>query len=354
MTQKDSRRRGFTLIELLVVIAIIAILIALLLPAVQQAREAARRTQCKNNLKQLGLALYNYHDTHSVFPPGCLQIPNAAGTAPDRTLGGWGWNTYVLPFVDQAPLYNLLSPNGNNFPTSFAGHPVQTVLAVMICPSDASPGVNTYGGFTDVNGIGAGKSNYPAVSGALNVETNAWGHVNLATRDAQAAAAGEVVSVAGMFNYNSRTSVRDVTDGLSNTLACGERAWDGNDVKDDLRTDANGTTYAAFDANPALGWVGPLPRKGSVWAGRYGHLPVAVGPNAGTNTGEKYSTFVRVTNNDKFVPNGIGAPAASSMHEGGAQYLLGDGSVRFITENINRDVFRFLGCIRDGQVIGEF
>jgi prepilin-type N-terminal cleavage/methylation domain-containing protein len=345
---KSSRRtkHGFTLIELLVVIAIIAILIALLLPAVQQAREAARRTQCKNNMKQLGLALHNYHDTHSAFPPGCLQIPNTAGTAPDRTRGGWGWNTYVLPFVDQAPLYNLLNPNGNNFPTSFAGHPVQTVLAVMICPSDASPGVNTYGGFADVNGIGAGKSNYPAVSGAINVETNQWGH---------AIVTAQGPALEGMFNYNSRTSMRDVTDGLSNTFACAERAWDGNDLKDDLRTNASGVTYATFDANPSAypGW-GPIPRKGSLWAGRYGHLPVAVGPNAGTNTGEKYATFVRVTNSDKFIPNGIGAPAASSMHEGGAQYLLGDGSVRFITENINRDVFRYLGCIKDGQVVGEY
>jgi len=342
MIQMRTSRKGFTLIELLVVIAIIAILVALLLPAVQQAREAARRSACKNNLKQLGLALHNYHDTHNVFPPGCLQIPNAAGTAPDRTLGGWGWNTFVLPYVEQGPLYDLLNPNGNNFPTSFAGHPVQTVLSVMICPSDASPGVNDYGGFTDVNAVGAGKSNYPAVCGPLNVETNQWGHTVVAAQ-------GGPSVVAGMFNYNSRTKIRDVTDGMSNTFAVAERAWDGNVLKDDLREDANGVAYEQ------PGWLGtPVPRKGSLWAGRYGHLPVASGPNAGTNTGEKYTTFVRVTNSDKFVPNGVGAPAASSMHKGGAQYLLGDGSVRFISENINRDMFRYLGCIADGQVIGEY
>jgi len=346
MIQKNSGTRGFTLIELLVVIAIIAVLIALLLPAVQQAREAARRSQCKNNMKQLGLALHNYHDTHNVLPPGCLLFANTAGTAPDRTIGGWGWNTFVLPYVDQAPLYTALNPNGQNFPTSVAGHLVQTPLAIMVCPSDASPSVNTYGGFADVSQIGLGKSNYPAVSGAVSVETNQWAQNVIAANGGSA--------VAGMFNYNSATRLRDVTDGLSNTFACAERTWDGSPVKDDLRTDANGTTYAAFDSNPSLGWVGPLPRKGSVWAGRYGHLPVAGGPNAGTNTGEKYATFVRVTNSDKFVPNGIGAPAASSMHEGGAQYLLGDGSVRFISESVNRDTFRYLGCMADGQVIGEY
>ncbi len=346
MTQNVLRRRAFTLIELLVVIAIIAILIALLLPAVQQAREAARRTQCKNNMKQLGLALHNYHDTHNALPPGCLAIPNAAGTAPDRTRGGWGWNAFVLPYVDQGPLYNQLNPNGDNFPTNTAGHLVQTSLTMMVCPSDASPAVNTYGGFADVNQNGMGKSNYPAVSGAVSVETNQWA--------ANVIAASGGNAVAGMFNYNSATKFRDVTDGMSNTFACAERAWDGSPVKDDLRTDRNGTTYAAFDANPSLGWSGPLPRKGSVWAGRYGHLPVASGPNAGTNTGEKYATFVRVTNSDKFVPNGAGAPAASSMHVGGAQYLLGDGSVRFIGENIDRNTFRYLGCMSDGQVIGEF
>ena len=348
MSPKTSvtRSRGFTLIELLVVIAIIAILIALLLPAVQQAREAARRTQCKNNLKQLGLALHNYHDTHSTLPPGCLQVPNAAGTAPDRTRGGWGWNVFVLPFLDQAPLYNLLNPNGDNFPTSFAGHPVQTVLSMMICPSDASPGVNNYGGFTDVNGEGAGKSNYPAVSGPLNTHTGVWGHVRLAQQGGP--------TVAGMFNYNSRTRFRDVTDGMSNSFAAAERAWDGSPLKDDLRSDANGTTYPEFDDDYSLGWVGPIPRKGSLWAGRYGHLPVASGPNAGTNTGEKYTTFVRTMDNDGFVPNGFKAPSASSMHVGGAQYLLGDGSVRFIGENIDRTTFRHLGCIQDGQVIGEF
>tara|TARA_R110002095_G_scaffold31437_1_gene30270 strand:+ start:605 stop:1588 length:984 start_codon:yes stop_codon:yes gene_type:complete len=327
MRQKCStHKRGFTLIELLVVIAIIAILIALLLPAVQQAREAARRSQCKNNLKQLGLALHNYHDVHSVLPPGCLLFDDGTG-APDPDIGGWGWNTFVLPFVDQAPLYNQLNPNGANFPTSFAGHPVQTVLPIMMCPSEASPAVNTYEGFTDSSGVGAGKSSYPASVGSDGTEDDEWPN-EYSDADTR-----------GMFNYNTATRFRDVTDGLSNTIAIAERCWDGSPIKDDDRTDTTGQTYADWDGDGP--WTGPLPRKGSVWAGRVGG-------------GEKYATFVRAKASDKFAPNGWKAPAAASFHVGGLQVLLGDGSVRFFAENVNRDIWENLGNMADGNVLGEF
>src|SRR5580698_8598950 len=113
MLQPSSRaKRGFTLIELLVVIAIIAVLVALLLPAVQQAREAARRTQCKNNLKQIGLALYNYHDSFSLFPPGYVDRNGNPNLTPDNDLGpSWGWAAFLLPGMDQAPLYNQINFN---------------------------------------------------------------------------------------------------------------------------------------------------------------------------------------------------------------------------------------------------
>lgn len=144
-----TNRRGFTLIELLVVIAIIAILIALLLPAVQQAREAARRSQCRNNLKQIGLALHNYHDNYNAFPPGALAMNVTTGVAyklgdaePSRSNvgGGWGWSTFILPFIDQAPLYSSLNPNGNNFPLNPTAL-TRTILPVYICPSEASPNI---------------------------------------------------------------------------------------------------------------------------------------------------------------------------------------------------------------------
>ncbi len=115
---RQFKRTGFTLIELLVVIAIIAILIALLLPAVQQAREAARRSQCKNNLKQIGLAMHNYHEIYQTFPPGIVSVTNAAGPCVSNGNNTWGWGTYLLPQMDQAPMFQQLAPNGCQLPAA--------------------------------------------------------------------------------------------------------------------------------------------------------------------------------------------------------------------------------------------
>lgn len=304
-----TRKRGFTLIELLVVIAIIAILIALLLPAVQQAREAARRSTCKNNLKQIGIALHNYHDTHSVLPPGVLMFDDGSGD-PDPDLGNWGWNTFLLPYIDQAPLYNQLTPNGANFPTSAAGSLIQTVVPILICPSDASGGINTYVGFTNnEDGVGLGKSNYPGVSGSKGVDDDEWYDRS------------DDADERGIFNYNSSTRMRDITDGTSNTMASGERMWDGISIKDD-------------DPGGSLS-------KGSVWAGR-------------PYDGEKYATLLRTNDSDAFIPNGTNQASASSRHVGGAHFLFCDGAVRFISENVNRETYKFLGNMSDGEVIGEY
>src|SRR5581483_3510770 len=130
------RRRGFTLIELLVVIAIIAILIGLIMPAVQQAREAARRTQCRNNLKQIGLALHNYHDAHRMFPPGYVDRNGNPNVTPDNDLGpGWGWASFLLPQMDQVPVYSQI-----NFSAGVGTGPNTAVsrlaLTALQCPSD--------------------------------------------------------------------------------------------------------------------------------------------------------------------------------------------------------------------------
>ena len=152
---RRSGIRGFTLIELLVVIAIIAILIALLLPAVQQAREAARRTQCKNNLKQIGLAMHNYHDVYLGFPPGYMNTApyHANGNGPiSGNYSQWVWGAMILPYIDQAPLYSRLQVGDIRLADALtAGGPydstdlLATPLTAFMCPSDVGPATNSDG-----------------------------------------------------------------------------------------------------------------------------------------------------------------------------------------------------------------
>jgi prepilin-type N-terminal cleavage/methylation domain-containing protein len=228
---KFSRRhRGFTLIELLVVIAIIAILIALLLPAVQQAREAARRTQCRNNMKQIGLSLHNYLDTFTVFPPGYIYNP-----ATGSPMMGWSWATMLLPYFDQAPLYNSMSttaaPSINSGIPSAAWVATQTVLPALRCPSDVGAdrvnlvdiaGVNsaawTPGTFTGSTS-NFGRSNYLAVAGYLGTNPSA------PVSGLSSAAGAAVLSgnFRGSFGENSRVHTGTMTDGTSNCMMVGER-----------------------------------------------------------------------------------------------------------------------------------
>jgi prepilin-type N-terminal cleavage/methylation domain-containing protein len=183
-------RRGFTLIELLVVIAIIAILIALLLPAVQQAREAARRTQCRNNMHQLGIALHNYHDAHSTFPMGA----GLAVDPPGRTF--YSWVTSLLPYMDEAALFNAYN-HSQAAAWGWAGFKTnttvaQSVLNQMWCPSDS--------------------------------DAQAWGYYTYA-QSCYAVSRGTSVATDGVMFYVSRIRIRDIDDGTSQTLAFGEIAW---------------------------------------------------------------------------------------------------------------------------------
>ncbi len=271
-------RRGFTLIELLVVIAIIAVLIGLLLPAVQKVREAAARTQCINNLKQMGLALHSYHDANSCFPPGYLSTQAYTDGATD-TAPGWGWGTFILPYIEQGNLYsqmNLQQP----IP---ATTPIQNLIKMYTCPSDS----NAQAAFMIKDAVGtnlmlAGPSSYAASCGGDESDT--------------ADPTGK-----GVFYRNSKTKITDMTDGSSQTILIGERA-----------------------CNNALG----------VWAGAINTGVVQRGPtnpNPGTSI-EPAACFVLC---HAHLINCLGDTDGglddwSSNHTGGVNILFGDGSVHFI------------------------
>ena len=336
-----SRRRissGFTLIELLVVIAIIAILIALLLPAVQQAREAARRTQCRNNLKQIGLALHNYHDTHNIFPystmnDGSLTHPTAAGAVAVRAATGSrglnhrGWSL-LLPYMDQAPLYNTINfsaPAGSfhtGGPWTFASDPnangnaiaVSKSLNVLRCPSDIGDPFYRATGIhyrisaaAQAAGLFGAKTSYDFNVDRYSSDRNFYDVLNRLTRR--------------MFGVNNSARISDVGDGMSNTVAVAETTLD---IRDGItgtwgysKWVGNGIDFGANGINrwPCCAWA----------------LPLTV------------------------VPGRLGTwGAAGSLHAGGAHVLLGDGAVRFISENLDTTTQNRMAIIADGQPVSEF
>ena len=333
-------RRGFTLIELLVVIAIIAVLIALLLPAVQQAREAARRTQCKNNLKQLGLALHNYHDTFNLFPMGVVNqrpipIDNSA------RFGNWAWSAMILPQLEQAPLYNTLQVSSIQLDAALADRPndgdvdfpgdtnatsllqqMQQRYAVFRCPSDSGPDTATVNARRMMDATGTRRatalSNYPGVNSSGQIRPNAG------TPDANAN---------GIFLRDRCRRMGDVTDGLSNTAVVGERAWDLGLI------DAMGNPIPQYAANV-------FGANGTVGANNQGLASVLGSMVRGLNCPER---------------NNVCRRAFSSQHVGGVQFLFGDGSVRFISENVQfnpnaavNSIIEAVMGVNDGRVTGQF
>jgi len=307
MTISDSRK-GFTLVELLVVIAIIGVLIALLLPAVQQAREAARRMQCSNNLKQIGLALHNYHDTFLALPAGYIR--DSSSQQPS-----YGWGTSILAFIEQGALYDRLSPGNPPLKSRYVSGAsdeekelLQTNIAGYRCPSDVSPDLNDLLPFNRDDFFPLGTSNYVAYGGA----------------GSPAPTLTNANDGGGMFFGDSFLSFRDITDGTSHTLFVSER--DGG-------PSANGETFGA-----------------AVWPGigrrdlaGYVYRTLAHG-NFRINV--DYSRIGQSSNLGKGV---------SSLHPGGVMTLLGDGSVRFLSETIAHDTtYQDLILRSDGRVIGSF
>ena len=344
--------RGFTLIELLVLIAIIAILIALLLPAVQQAREAARRSSCKNNLKQLGLAMHSYHETHSIFPRANFERE-------DSSTYGYGNYSYfsfsaqamLLPFMDQAPLYNQfnfsLAPNQSTNDTS-----KRAVIPAFLCPSDVRSIVN--GG-----GYGAGPGNSYAVCAGPSIY---WFGVGPSTNTTPSNLQHQV----GMFNYRKPVRIRDVLDGTSNVIAAAEILMgDGNNsdtqigAGDTVRGVGRGSTASSF---PALS---DLKTWGAACLAKKSSTPASPAPRGDTGSNWAYGNGGLTVFNTLINPNcvtcsGCGtndAPGlfpARSRHTGGVHILMGDGATRFISENVDSVTWQNLGAISDGNVLGEF
>lgn len=332
-----GRKRAFTLVELLVVIAIIGVLVGLLLPAVQAAREAARRMSCSNNLKQYGLALHNYHDTHQRFAPAGLHNRHPNGYNPRIS-----WQVRILPFLEQSPLYEQLDFRGDSN-TQWAGavgDVTRQILSdgrearthqmpVARCPSDTSPdpyrdwAQASYGGsigsqLTQSDGDRANCEPYNVFAEKGDPRhLTLWGRNNVAS------------NISGMFSYYGVSlRIADVTDGTSNTLMVGE-------------------TLASCSWNPShanhhrRGW----------WHGNSNG-------SAQASTVVPINEFTTCDNSNR-----ISFPACTdphnfnlswgfkSKHSGGAQFTLVDGSVRFISENIDHMTYQALGGRADGQVV---
>lgn len=289
----SRKKTGFTLIELLVVIAIITILIALLLPAVQQAREAARRTRCRNNLKQIGVALHNYTDIHRVFPSGWIGVDAATGAPFVEGTSGWGWATMLLPYMDQGPLYNQLD---TNLPVLAVenGVSIQTHLEIFRCPSDTGDEM------WQINEESTGdplaelaSANYVACVGTIEME------------DCEGQPAPFVCKGNGAFYHNSKTGFRDLTDGASQTILVGERS--------------------SLIGN-------------STWTGM---------------AAEGEEAIARILGTADHTPNHPDSHLDdfSSRHEGGVHCLFGDGRVKFVGENIDLATYQGM-CTIDGEEVG--
>jgi prepilin-type N-terminal cleavage/methylation domain-containing protein/prepilin-type processing-associated H-X9-DG protein len=310
------RRDAFTLVELLVVIAIIGILVGLLLPAVQAAREAARRMQCTNNLKQLGLSIHNYHDTYKKFPSGFyFQGPTqtARGQRPQR-LPGFSWTLSILPFMEQSAVFNQL-----NFALPIPTLPnkafVSTNLPFAVCPSAPNPGTHKQMGTTGTNfgfnDPGLAMTNYVGCGGAFT--TSAYGIGGLAADGKN-----------GILMEDTNLNFGSVTDGTSNTLLVGETIYHGTG------------TSGSFLWDPAL----------------YGHYQV------GSGTADAPESIMRVaqfrTNPPSIAIDNIKRNSFSSKHVGGANYAFADGSIHFIAQTINHTETPFAATGLNWTLIGTF
>ncbi len=326
-----SRSSGFTLVELLVVIAIIGILVSLLLPAVQAAREAARRMQCSNNLKQIGISLHNYHDTYKKLPPAWVSrsYNGGPGTANINNNPQWGWGALVLPFLEQSPLHSQLTVGS---PLSLedaraqfntAANPVMSQpISGYKCPSSVAP---------DVNNNWARRIGTPGSRGAPNNAVNhtAVSNYVVALSSYTTSRSGGRNVEKGAFRETTSNAFRDILDGTSNVIAAGERRWQFKETQASnprIRVIAAGNVFGIDSPNDSS-------RMSAV---------IGVGRVELNKTGSAQWPWAR--------------RGFSSQHPGGAQFVFCDGSVHFIPDTITFDadadgITRYAsGTIRDQEV----
>jgi prepilin-type N-terminal cleavage/methylation domain-containing protein/prepilin-type processing-associated H-X9-DG protein len=368
---RAERRRGFTLIELLVVISIIAVLIALLLPAVQSAREAARRAQCINNLKQIGIALHNYHTGHQSFPSGGAATGTYVGSSYSSTWGTWSAHALMLGYLEQVPLYNASNFSwvvgfSNGFPINSTVS--TTLLSAFVCPSDGMSPAKPSGQWGNPASLSCFQwtgltNNYFASMGT----TTGYGGLNSDTT--------------GVFTQGGKVyGVQSITDGTSNTIAFGESLvgditielvkWRDGPVLTTPSAMCQGgwcgvydvsTNYAGviqdlnacmvgFAAQKSSG-AGAYNQKGFRWAqddGGFGVFNTVVPPSSPTY----YFNWCAVARSN---PNSNASDGqyqnATSNHPGGANFLFCDGSTKFVKSSISIKVYWALGTKAQGELL---
>jgi prepilin-type N-terminal cleavage/methylation domain-containing protein/prepilin-type processing-associated H-X9-DG protein len=355
------RRRGFTLIELLVVIAIIAVLIALLLPAVQAAREAARRTQCVNNLKQIGLALHNYHQVHNVFAMGCSSgfWSDPATYNVKQNLSA---HALILPFLEQTQIYNSFNFNWGCedctavlcYKINFTGENAQ--INAFVCPSDPRAGQPDHNNTTNTNNYYASVGT--TMTWGLIGNQAPWANLNVATLN---------MPSNGLFTWQASYGIQHCTDGTSNTIAFSEAAvgYQAEQPRQRL-IGLQGVqipyTSMIFDAsaNPAVTLSVIQLCTQAYQSGSTTYIDLQRGENwsHGSMAMAMFNTVVTPNAyNDTWTHCGLNASSravlsnADSYHPGGVNTLFGDGSVKFIKDSINQRTWWALGTRMNGEVI---
>lgn len=335
-------RRGFTLVELLVVIAIIGVLVALLLPAVQAAREAARRSSCSNNLRQQGIALHNFHDIMNRLPPGCATDMQPFGENPSGVADGWGssWMVYILPQIEQGSLYEKLRFDGSSGHTH-AGNLAyfnNVVIKTYVCPSST-----TTPRLIARNGVNIARADYVGISGAVDSADFFPAAYPFVDSTKKVGNAG-ITSGAGTFFHNSQINLAAMTDGTSNTIMIGEQST--------MMKDSAGTNQPAWNAGGQYGWT-------------MGYGASSSGSSLGSDNRSFNCTTLRYKINYKKTTlaaagdcpgagicndASVNSPLISN-HPAGVMVLLGDASVRLLSENTALDLLGRLAVRNDGHVV---